>query len=84
MNCRTCKFWHSDEQDPQKSMRGYCSETRADKAGSRTVFDYGCRHWSSRPTQLAPDAGASAASSELVQASALSTSQAESAPTQRG
>ena len=35
-------------------------------------------------TPRAPDAGDSAASSELNQASALSTSQAESAPTQRG
>lgn len=35
------------------------------------------------PTQLAPDAGDSAASSELVQASALSTSQTLSTP-QRG
>jgi hypothetical protein len=38
----------------------------------------------SRPTQPAPDAGDSAASSGIVQASAESTSQAESAPTQRG
>ena len=37
-----------------------------------------------RPTQLAPDAGDSAASSGIVNASAESTSQAESAPTQRG
>lgn len=37
-----------------------------------------------RLTQLAPDAGDSAASSGIVHASALSTSQAESAPTQRG
>jgi len=36
-----------------------------------------------RPTKLAPDAGDSAASSELVQASALSTSQTLSTP-QRG
>jgi len=35
-------------------------------------------------TPLAPDAGDSAASSGIVQASALSTSQTESAPTQRG
>ncbi len=35
-------------------------------------------------TQLAPDAGDSAASSGIVHASAESTSQAESAPTQRG
>ena len=38
----------------------------------------------SRPTQLAPDAGDSAVSTSLVQASADTTSQAESAPTQRG
>lgn len=37
-----------------------------------------------RPTQLAPDAGNSAVSTSILQASALSTSQAESAPTQRG
>ena len=37
-----------------------------------------------RPTQLAPDAGDSAASSGIVHASALSTSQAEPTPTQRG
>jgi hypothetical protein len=36
-----------------------------------------------RPIQLAPDVGDSAASSGIVNASALSTSQAESAPTQR-
>jgi len=36
-----------------------------------------------RPTQLAPDAGDSAVSTSSLQASALSTSQAESAPTQR-
>ena len=35
-------------------------------------------------TQPAPDAGESAASCGIVHASALSTSQAESAPTQRG
>lgn len=35
-------------------------------------------------TQLAPDAGDSAASNGIANASALSTSQAESAPTQRG
>jgi len=35
-------------------------------------------------TQLAPDAGDSAVSTGSLQASALSTSQAESAPTQRG
>ncbi len=37
-----------------------------------------------RPTQLAPDAGDSAASSGIVNASAESTSQAEPTPTQRG
>ena len=36
-----------------------------------------------RPTQLAPDAGDSAVSTSLVQASAESTSQTESAPTHR-
>jgi len=38
----------------------------------------------SRPTQLAPAAGDSAVSTSSLKASALSTSQAESAPTQRG
>ena len=37
-----------------------------------------------RPTQPAPDAGDSAVSTSSLQTSALSTSQAESAPTQRG
>lgn len=37
-----------------------------------------------RPTQLAPDAGDSAVSTSIVNASAESTSQAESTPTQRG
>jgi hypothetical protein len=35
-------------------------------------------------TQLAPDAGESAASTDILQASAESTSQAEPTPTQRG
>ena len=41
-------------------------------------------HPTSRPTKRAPDAGDSAVSTSSLQASALSTSQAESAPTQRG
>ena len=45
--------------------------------------DWGCKSCYSL-TPLAPDAGDSEASSELVQASALSTSQAEPTPTQRG
>jgi hypothetical protein len=44
MNCSDCKHWHSDEQDRANSIRGYCGEPRADKAGARTVRDYSCRH----------------------------------------
>ena len=43
-----------------------------------------CEQKLARLTQLAPDAGYSAVSTSLVQASALSTSQAEPTPTQRG
>ena len=50
-NCKTCKFWHSDEPDPEQSMRGYCWEPAADKAGERTVFDYSCRHWQARKAE---------------------------------
>ncbi len=46
----------------------------------RKMADYIERHL----TPLAPDAGDSAASSGIVQASALSTSQTEPTPTQRG
>lgn len=55
MPCRTCIYWHADEQ-PEKSMRGYCGNARADKSGNRTVFDYSCREHTSRPTPVAPDA----------------------------
>ena len=46
--------------------------------GALSLWEWGGR------TQLAPDAGDSAASSELVQASALSISQTDPTPTQRG
>ena len=83
MTCKTCKFWNADGTQMVIALRGKCSESRADKISERTVFDYSCRYYQRRPTQPAPDAGDSAASSELVQASALSTSQTLSTP-QRG
>ncbi len=53
------------------------------KVGGGNLSEGIRRHWRGL-TQLAPDAGDSAVSTSISQASALSTSQAESAPTQRG
>jgi len=68
LNPRMFYEWVASEHD---SPRGYFLHGKAATAKRRR-------------TQLAPDAGDSAASSGSVQASADSTSQAESTPTQRG
>ena len=54
------------------------------KLAELTGFDVPTLRARARLTQLAPDAGESAASTDILQASAESTSQAEPTPTQRG
>lgn len=47
MNCKTCYYWlHDDVRE--KSMRGYCRNSRADKSANRTVFDYSCREYAAQ------------------------------------
>lgn len=47
MNCKTCYYWLPDEVR-EKSMRGYCRNSRADKSANRTVFDYSCREYTAQ------------------------------------
>lgn len=48
MPCNTCTYWHSDEELPADSIRGFCRCARAETAGKRTVYDYSCREHSKR------------------------------------
>ena len=70
-------LWY-DEDDPE--MCAECWGSGVERWCPKCGFDL----QRPRRTQLAPDAGDSAASSGIVHASALSTSQAESAQSQRG
>ncbi len=80
MPCRTCYYWLPDEQR-EKSMRGYCRNSRADKSANRTVFDYSCReHTAQQNAHLTPE---SLASSQAVSyASALEQSDGDTPPAQ--
>lgn len=48
MNCRICTYWKPDHAR-ETSMRGDCVNTAADKSGTRTVYDYSCRHFQAAP-----------------------------------
>lgn len=76
--------WHVDD-DEANAWLSACGLTWWFEVGSPIENEMAyCPKCGRHLTQLAPDAGDSAVSTSLVNASAESTSQAESAPTQRG
>jgi len=78
----------SEKRPYNNQVNHYCQKCKRWTLHTRGRKYYSCLTCCTKEerglTQLAPDAGDSAAPSGIVNASAESTSQAESAPTQRG
>jgi hypothetical protein len=86
------EYFHRVEQSAKEFFCVICKDKKPISFGASASIEVGgwyCSYHTQEDikrhlTKPAPDAGDSAASSELVQASALSTSQTDPAPTQRG